>query len=74
MPSSRDRGVKRAPFEVLLGAKMPAILVECAFISSSSEKSKLNSAGYLDSVADGIAAGSESYLGSLGTRPRVASP
>ncbi len=66
MPASRDRGVKQAPFYVLLGAKMPAILVECAFISSSREKNKLNSSGYLDSVADGIAFGAESYLGSLG--------
>jgi N-acetylmuramoyl-L-alanine amidase len=67
MPASRDRGVKQAPFHVLLGAKMPAILVECAFISSS-EKNKLNSSGYLDSVAEGISVGAESYLSGLGRK------
>jgi N-acetylmuramoyl-L-alanine amidase len=65
-PKIRDRGIKRAPFYVLIGAKMPAILVECAFISNGREEQKLTSTGYLDSVALGIANGAATYLRGLG--------
>jgi len=65
-PKVRDRGIKRAPFYVLLGAKMPAILVECAFISNGREERKLTSTKYLDSVALGIAKGAATYLRELG--------
>jgi len=64
----RDRGVRRAPFYVLLGATMPAILVECAFISSSRERDKLTSGEYLDSIAGGLAEGTLHYLQGLGDR------
>ncbi len=50
----RDLGVKSALFYVLLGARMPAVLVETAFISNSLEEQRLASAGYQDEVAWGI--------------------
>ncbi|MEJ2715593.1 MAG: N-acetylmuramoyl-L-alanine amidase [Deltaproteobacteria bacterium] len=59
---SEDRGVKRAPFYVLLGAKMPAILVECAFISHSVDQRRLQSPHYLDRLAEGLAKGTCHYL------------
>jgi N-acetylmuramoyl-L-alanine amidase len=65
MGISLDRGVKRAPFYVLLGAKMPAILVECAFISHSVDQRKLQSPYYLDRLAEGIAKGTCHYLQKL---------
>jgi len=58
----RDRGVKAAPLYVLLGAKMPAIMVECGFISNTSDKNKLTSPGYRDSIANGLADGLITYL------------
>ncbi len=58
----RNRGIKSAPLHVLLDAKMTAIMIECGFISNNSEKDKLASPQYRDSIADGIAAGSISYL------------
>ena len=58
----RDRGIKAAPLYVLLGAKMPAIMVECGFISNTSDKSKLTSPEYRDSIANGLAEGLITYL------------
>ncbi len=65
VPSGRQRGIKKGPFYVLLGAKMPAVLIECAFISSDRERAKLSSSGYLDKIASGIAQGLVSYLAGL---------
>jgi N-acetylmuramoyl-L-alanine amidase len=59
---SRNRGIKAAPLYVLLDAKMPAIMIECGFISNNSEKDKLASPEYRDSIARGVAGGSISYL------------
>lgn len=57
----RDNGVKQAPFYVLLGAEMPSILVEIAFISNPTECRWLNSAGYQEALANAIVAGIKDY-------------
>lgn len=64
--SVRNRGIKQAPFYVLLGAKMPAILVECAFISNNRDQKKLASPEHLANIAEGLASGAALYLRSLG--------
>jgi N-acetylmuramoyl-L-alanine amidase len=51
----RDLGVKSALFYVLLGARMPAVLVETAFISNRDEERRLASPAYQEEVAAGIA-------------------
>ena len=51
----RDLGVKSALFYVLLGARMPAVLVETAFISNRDEERRLASVAYQEEVAAGIA-------------------
>jgi N-acetylmuramoyl-L-alanine amidase len=49
-----DRGVKRAGFYVLAGARMPAVLFETSFISNPSEEALLNSAEYRQKLADAV--------------------
>jgi N-acetylmuramoyl-L-alanine amidase len=61
----RDLGVKQAPFYVLIGAEMPAILVETGFISNPRERKRLLSKKYQENLADGIAAGIERYIKSI---------
>jgi N-acetylmuramoyl-L-alanine amidase len=51
----RDLGVKSALFYVLLGARMPAVLVETGFISNRVEERRLATSTYQDEVASGIA-------------------
>ncbi|MGD9331370.1 MAG: N-acetylmuramoyl-L-alanine amidase [Desulfobacterales bacterium] len=58
----RDKGVKQAPFYVLLGAQMPAILVETAFISNPRECKRLMDPAYQDRLCDGISQGIEQYI------------
>jgi len=58
----KDHGVKQAPFYVLLGAEMPCILVEIAFISHPRECQRLNTAGYQEDVVDGIVRGIQKYI------------
>ena len=50
-----NRGIKQAPFRVLVGATMPAVLIETAFISNPEEEKKLSSPEFQQSVADAIA-------------------
>lgn len=57
----RDLGVKGALFYVLLGARMPAVLVETAFVSNRVEERRLASTRYQDVVASGIARAVTAY-------------
>lgn len=52
-----DRGVKQAPFYVLAGARMPAVLVEVGFVSNAAEGRRLAGAAHQDRVAHAIAEG-----------------
>jgi N-acetylmuramoyl-L-alanine amidase len=58
----RDLGVKQAPFYVLIGAEMPAVLVEVGFITNPAEKKRLLSKPYMDTMAEGIVAGIGRYV------------
>ena len=61
----RDLGVKQAPFYVLIGADMPAILVETGFLTNSTERNKLLTSAYRESIASGICRGINSYIKSI---------
>jgi N-acetylmuramoyl-L-alanine amidase len=48
------RAVQQAPFRVLVGANMPAALVEIGYLSNSDQETQLTSAGYQDQVAQAL--------------------
>jgi len=58
----KERGVKQAPFIVLRGAAMPAVLVEVAFISNPKEEEKLKDAAFRAKVAEAITQGVRRYF------------
>lgn len=57
-----DRGVRRSRFYVIRNVNCPAALVECGFISSRNDRTKIMTAAYRDNVARGIAEGILTYL------------
>lgn len=53
-PGAQSLGLKQAPFYVLVGARMTAVLVEASFISNAREESRLRDPACLDGIADGV--------------------
>ncbi len=60
--NATNRGVKTANYAVIKTASMASSLVECGFISNSTEAKNLSSSSYQDKVADGIVNGIMDYL------------
>ena len=60
--SIKNKGVKQAPFYVLLGAQMPAILIETSFISNTRECKRLANTTYQDRLCEGIVDGIAKYI------------
>nr|WP_321431773.1 N-acetylmuramoyl-L-alanine amidase [uncultured Campylobacter sp.] len=57
-----DGGVREAPFWVLVGALMPAVLIEIGYISHPEESQKIANSKYQDHIAKGIADGVDEYF------------
>ncbi|MCZ7582108.1 MAG: N-acetylmuramoyl-L-alanine amidase [Deltaproteobacteria bacterium] len=57
-----SRKVRSAPFYVLMGAKMPAVLVECGFITSNTELGRLKNNNYQRALGEGIADAVRAYI------------
>ena len=62
LSKSQNKGVKQAPFYVLVGATMPSILIETGFLSHTGDAKKLSTASYRDQVAEGIYQGLRDYI------------
>jgi N-acetylmuramoyl-L-alanine amidase len=62
LPKLSNRGVRRAMFYVLVGARMPSVLVEASFLTYEPEARALTRSNYRRALADGIASGIASYL------------
>ncbi len=61
-PKLSDRGVRRAMFYVLVGARMPSVLLEASFLTYDPEARALTKHRYRRALADGVASGIASYL------------
>ncbi len=64
-PGIRDRGVKKAPFIVLIGANMPSILAEISFVSNPSDEHRLETAEYRQRIAESLYRGIAKYANGL---------
>ena len=64
-PNLRNRGVKKAPFVVLIGANMPSILAEISFVSNPDDAKKLKTNDYRQRIADSLYKGVARYVNSL---------
>jgi N-acetylmuramoyl-L-alanine amidase len=63
--AAHDRGVKKAPFVVLIGAHMPSVLAEIGFLSNPKDESNLNKPEYRQKIAESLYRGIAQYSQSL---------
>jgi N-acetylmuramoyl-L-alanine amidase len=71
---TKDRGVKTAPFIVLIGANMPSVLAEIGFVSNSKEEALLKKPDYRQKLAEALYKGMEKYTESLSHFQAAARP
>jgi N-acetylmuramoyl-L-alanine amidase len=64
-PGLRDRGVKKAPFIVLIGANMPSILAEISFVSNPGDERRLETTDYRQKIAESLYRGIAKYVSGL---------
>jgi N-acetylmuramoyl-L-alanine amidase len=64
-PGMRDRGVKKAPFVVLIGANMPSILAEISFLTNSADARQLQQPAYRERIAESLYRGVARYISGL---------
>ena len=72
-PEVSDRGIKMAPFVVLVGTQMPAILVELSSLSNDDEVTLLTNADYREKIALALLKGIRSYASNLNKSDRKGS-
>ena len=70
----QNRGVKQAPFKVLVGATMPAALVEVAFITNPEEEAKLKTDDFQKMIIDALTTAIQRYKIDYETRIGVLRP
>ena len=64
-PAIRNRGVKKAPFIVLIGANMPSILAEISFVSNPTDEHRLETSEYRQRIAESLYRGIAKYVDGL---------
>ncbi len=68
----QDRGVKQAPFVVLIGAGMPSVLAEISFVTNKQEGQLLKTSAYRQQIAEALFDAVMKYQRSLKTRATIA--
>jgi len=63
--SIRNRGVKKAPFIVLIGANMPSILAEISFVSNPTDERKMETSEHRQRIAESLYRGVSKYVNGL---------
>ena len=64
-PAMPDRGVRTAPFYVLIGANMPSVLAEIAFVSNPQDEKLLRTPEHRDRIARSLLEGVRAYLDAI---------
>jgi N-acetylmuramoyl-L-alanine amidase len=64
-PRARDRGIRKAPFVVLIGATMPSVLSEIGFISNAHDESIMKRSEYRERLAEALYKGLSGYANTL---------
>jgi len=70
----RNRGVKQAPFRVLMGAAMPAVLVELGFLTDRDEEQRLNDPEYRGELTDTLVRAIVRYRATMAAQTAEALP
>ena len=63
--ATKNRGIKRAPFVVLIGASMPSVLAEIGFLTNSADEALLSKPEHRQKIAEALYKGIASYADSL---------
>ena len=70
----RDRGVRKAPLVVLIGAQMPAVLAEIGFLSNPTDEKLMKSSKYREQIAEHLYSGIEGYVRTLSAHQLTMTP
>jgi N-acetylmuramoyl-L-alanine amidase len=62
---TKDRGVRKAPLIVLIGAEMPSVLTEIGFLSNPKEEAMLKKPDYRQKIAEALYRGVAQYMDTL---------
>jgi N-acetylmuramoyl-L-alanine amidase len=63
--ATRNRGIKRAPFVVLIGATMPSVLAEIGFLTNSADEALLSKPEHREKIAEALYKGIAAYADTL---------
>jgi len=74
LTGTRDRGVRQAPFRVLMGATMPAVLVEVGFVTNPEEETKFRTDAYREQVVQAMTRAVHEFVEAVDRLSRPASP
>ena len=64
-PAAKNRGVKKAPFVVLIGASMPSVLAEIGFLTNASDEALLRKPEHRQKIAEALYKGIANYADTL---------